>query len=400
MTARALPVPAESTAATADSAAAAPRPARREVMPATAPVAMVWEGPGLPLRETAVPGVALAPDEALVALDYATVCGSDVHTVRGDRHADTPLVLGHEQVGRIIAAGEDARRADGTPLRLGDRVVWSVSVSCGTCDRCRRGIPQMCRRLLKYGHERMLRGWELNGGFATHVHLRSGTAIVSVPDALPNTVAAPAACSGATAVAALDAVAGVVPIEGNLVVVLGAGMVGLTAAAMAAERGATVVVTDPIPARRERALRFGAAAVADPFAAASAPTGIGAALEAAGAGREPVAVIEASGSAAAVRSALRVVATGGVVVLAGTVSPVGSVPLDPESVVRKLVTVRGVHNYAPRQLQEAVDTLSRLWLRHPFAELVSASYPLNRLGDALAHAARATEVRVGVDPRG
>jgi putative phosphonate catabolism associated alcohol dehydrogenase len=369
------------------------------VTPNPAPMAMVWEGPGMPHRELAVPGVVLAPGEALVQLDFATVCGSDLHTIAGDRAAEVPLVLGHEQVGRVVAVGEGARLADGTALRRGDRVIWSVAVSCGVCDRCKRGIPQKCRRLAKYGHTRMHRGWELNGGFATHVHLRAGTAIVAAPAALPDAVAAPAACSTATAVAALEAAAQTMPLGGVVVLVTGAGMVGLAVTALAADQGATVVVSDPDPVRRARALRFGASAVADPSARAGSPDALAAVLTDAAGAREPLVAIEASGAPAAVRTALESVGVGGVVVLVGTVSPVGPVPVDPEAVVRGLLTVRGVHNYAPAQLQAAVDALGRLAVRHPFAELVGAVYPLTQLDAALAHAARADEVRVGLNPR-
>nr|WP_274601248.1 alcohol dehydrogenase catalytic domain-containing protein [Microbacterium sp. Se63.02b] len=55
-------------------------------------------------------------------------------------------------VGRVIATGDaGATTVDGTSLRIGDRVVWSVTVSCAHCDRCTQGMPQKCRTLGKYG---------------------------------------------------------------------------------------------------------------------------------------------------------------------------------------------------------------------------------------------------------
>ena len=65
------------------------------------------------------------------------------------------------------------------------------------------GMPQKCRELRKYGHEKIAPRWELTGGFATHVHLRAGTAIVRVGEDLPASVLAPASCGTATAWAAL-----------------------------------------------------------------------------------------------------------------------------------------------------------------------------------------------------
>ncbi|MEF3404660.1 alcohol dehydrogenase catalytic domain-containing protein [Agromyces sp. CCNWLW203] len=363
------------------------------------PIAMVWYEPGRPHEALAAPGVRLAAGEALVEVELATICGSDVHTVSGHRSAPAPLVLGHEQVGRVVAVGEGAVRADGTPLALGDRVVWSVTVSCGECDRCRRGLTQKCRTLAKYGHERVHRGWELSGGFATHVQLRAGTATVRVSEALPAAIAAPASCATATAVAALDAAAAKVDLDGALVLITGAGMIGLSVAAMAVEAGAEVVVADPDAARRAFARRLGVV-TADPLARGSAPERLDAVLArfAERGLTEVLVAIEASGTAAAVRTVLDVIGVGGVAVLVGSVSPGSEVTLDPETVVRRLATVTGVHNYTAAQLEHAVEFLERAWQLLPFEELVGATHPLAELDLALEEAATGLHVRVGVAP--
>ncbi|SIN85945.1 alcohol dehydrogenase catalytic domain-containing protein [Agromyces cerinus] len=370
-----------------------------DVIVKPSPVAMVWYEPGRPHEALAAPGVRLAPGEALVEVELATVCGSDVHTVSGHRSAPAPLVLGHEQVGRVVAVGDGAVRADGTRLALGDRVVWSVTVSCGDCDRCRRGFTQKCRVLAKYGHERVHRGWELSGGFATHVQLRAGTATVRVSESLPAAIAAPASCATATAVAALDAAAAKVDLDGALVLVTGAGMIGLSVAAMAVEAGAEVVVADPDASRRAFARRLGAV-TADPLARGTSPERLDSVL-AGFAERglpEVLVAIEASGTAAAVRTVLDVVGVGGVAVLVGSVSPGSEVSLDPETVVRRLATVTGVHNYTAGQLEQAVAFLERSWQSLPFDELVGVTHPLAELDLALEEAATGLHVRVGVAP--
>jgi len=324
--------------------------------------AMVWPGEGHAHEAVAVPGVRLAPGDALVAVELATVCGSDVHTVLGQQQAQAPLVLGHEQVGRVIALGRGgAKTTDGHRVTLGERVVWSVAVPCGRCARCRRGLPQKCSNLQKYGHERMRRGWELSGGFATHTHILDGTPLVKVPDEIPAEALAPASCSTASVAAALEAASEIVPLEGALVVIAGAGMLGLTATAMATDAGARVVVSDPIAERRETARAFGAVAVADP---ASLP----AVLAKAGSRTvAPTVALELSGNPAAVRSLLASVDVGGVLVLVGSVTTGPELAIAPEQLVRNLLTIRGVHNYAPRHLEQAVRFLTDAWQRYPFA---------------------------------
>ncbi|MBW1639096.1 alcohol dehydrogenase catalytic domain-containing protein [Microbacterium resistens] len=356
---------------------------RRDVTLRPAATAMVWLGAGQRHERMAVPGVALGPRDVLVAVELSTICGSDLHTVQGRRAAPTPLVLGHESVGRIIAIGDDGASAvDASPLHVGDRVVWSVTVSCEQCDRCRAGFPQKCRDLAKYGHSRVEPRWELTGGFAGHVHLRAGTAIVRVPETLPAPALAPVSCATATAWAAVARAAAVRPLDGARVVVYGAGLVGLTAAVIAAEEGADVRIADPSPDRRATATRFELSAV--PPAAVDAESAD--------------VVIEASGYA--VSAAIDAADTGGVVVLVGSVFPADPVPLDAERIVRGLVTVAGVHNYTGQELAAAVAFMAGRGRAHPFADLVGSVHPLTDVDAALAEAAAPdAPLRVGLTPR-
>jgi putative phosphonate catabolism associated alcohol dehydrogenase len=377
------------------------RVGERDVIVKPSPVAMVWNEPGRPHDALAAPGVRLAVGEALVEVELATICGSDVRTVRGsgNRPAPSPLVLGHEQVGRVVAVSEGAVRVDGSPLVLGDRVVWSVNVSCGTCDRCIRGLTQRCRSLEKYGHERVHRGWELSGGFATHVQLRAGTAVVRVSEELPAAVAAPASCATATAMAAIDAASARIPLDGALVLVTGGGMSGLTAAAIAIEAGAHVVVSDPDASRRAFARRLGAATV-DPAARPASPERLDVVLDALAAGGVPevLVAIEASGAPAAVRTAIGAVGVGGVVVLVGTVPPGAELCVDAGSLISRLATVTGVHDYTSEQLVRAVAFLERSWRSLPLDELVGSTHALADVDAALEEAGTGIHVRVGVAP--
>lgn len=357
----------------------APDRTRHDIALRPSAVAMAFLGEGHPHEAVAVPGVALAVDDVLVAIELSTICGSDVHTVLGRRSAPVPLVLGHESVGRVIEVGEaGADAADGTPLRIGDRVVWSVTISCGRCDRCAAGITQKCRELGKYGHERVSAHRELTGGFASHVQLRRGTTIVRVPEALPAAALAPASCATATAYAAVRRGAAGRDLDGVRVRVHGAGLVGLSAVAIAVSEGAIVDVVDPNPDRRRLARRFGA----EPDAHAA----------------EPEISIEASGHAVA--DAIADVAVGGTVVLVGSVFPADAVPLDAEAIVRRMVTITGVHNYAGSDLAAAVEFLAGPGRAFPFAEMVGTVHPLADLDHAISLAAApGAAPRIGVVAR-
>lgn len=362
------------------------------------PEAYVFQGPERGFERVVVPGLALAAGEMLVEIELATICGSDRHTVAGTRHEDVPLVLGHEQLGRVVAFGPGAapKTVDGHELRLGDRIVWSIAVRCGNCVKCRGGLSNKCERLRKYGHSRIRRGWELNGSFATHMHIMAGSDIVRVPEDVPAEVFAPASCATATVAAALAAAGR--PLAGELVVVSGCGMLGLTAIAMARSRGATVVGIDPDKARRQQARAFGAELTCKPGAEAlrsvlreamhdlpmtTAWPGFGVAFEMSGANK-------------AIESLLDVAGTGASVVLVGSVFPAKPIEVSAEQLVRKLVTITGVHNYVPEHLVEAVEFL-RGADHEQFAALVGATIGFDDLPAAFAYDHEAA-VRVGVRP--
>jgi len=97
---------------------------------------------------------------------------------------------------------------------------------------------------------------------------------------------------------------------------------------------------------------------------------------------------ELSGRAYAVQISLDALTIGGTLVLAGSVSPGPNMALDPQRVVRNLLTVTGVHNYRPADLQAAVGFLATHRDRYPFADLAAGRWPLDRLREAF-QAARA-----------
>ena len=151
-----------------------------------------------------------------------------------------------------------------------------------------------------------------------------GTAWFLVPNELSDAVAASANCATATAAALLRYVGDV---AGSTVLVLGAGVLGVTAVAMARAAGAgAVLVADPVPELRERALAFGATQPIQADTDEMARSVLDVTR-----GRGADAVIELAGTAGSVQTAIRIARTGGTVILAGTVTPTPAVPSRPRS---------------------------------------------------------------------
>jgi alcohol dehydrogenase len=355
--------------------------------------AVLFHGPGRPLEVGRFPAPDLRGAEILVRVTCCTLCGSDLHSHAGRRAVETPTVLGHEIVGRVEAFGPDALQYDfhGVNLAVGDRVSWSVAASCGACFYCADQLPQKCATLFKYGHQPFDRAHPFAGGLADVVTLRPGSAIFRVPNRLKDEMAASANCATATAAAVLRAGGDV---ASRSVLIFGAGMVGLTACAMARIAGAaSIIVSDPDAIRRERSHAFGATNVCSADAQELAAVVADVTL-----GRGADLALELAGVADTVKAGLLLTRIGGTLILAGTVLPTPGIALDPEWVVRRLLTIRGVHNYVPRDLGAALDFLSSTGEAFPFADLVQRTFPLDEVEQAFQYAHQHGGGRVAIVP--
>jgi len=259
------------------------------------------------------------------------------------------------------------------PLAIGDRITWSVAARCGSCFFCRDGLPQKCERLFKYGHEPISERHPLSGGLADYCHLAPGTAICRVPSELSDAVACPANCATATVAAAVR-YAG--PCAGRVVLIQGAGMLGLTAAAMAGLEGAReVIVCDTVADRLARADRFGATRTAH---ADDDGSSLRAAVEQATSGRGVDVALDLSGAPAAMEAGIDLLRIGGRYVWVGAVFPARPLSVSAETVVRKVLSIQGVHNYAPEDLRKALEFLEHA--QYPFEELIAETFALEDAG--------------------
>jgi len=358
--------------------------------------AAVFHGPETPLelRTFALP--VLQAGEVLVKIRCATICGSDRHTLQGHRPVSGPTVLGHEIIGTIAelaSAGPAVCDLLGSPLKIGDRVTWSVAAACGRCFFCAHDLPQKCESLFKYGHETIERS-PLSGGLAEFCHLRRGTAIVQVPNSLTDHVACPANCATATVVAAMQTTGGC---AGKSILIHGAGMLGLTATAMAAMQSARcIVVTDVSSERLARAKAFGATHTA---LAAENVEVLKPLVQEITANRGIDLALELSGATTAVEQSVELLRTGGRLVLVGAVFPTRAAQLFPEQIVRKLLTINGIHNYRPHDLANAITFLHKAAAMYPFASLVDDEISLKEI--AILHGKGTTNraIRTAIRPQ-
>jgi alcohol dehydrogenase len=277
------------------------------------------------LRVDEVPEPELVdPGDAIVDVRATAICGADLFPYHGYVPGFEPgTILGHEFVGVVAAAGPAVRS-----LAPGDRVVCGSTLTDGTCTHCRAGRPTQCFDRALFGFSGVYR--RLDGGQAERVRVpKADRCLWTLPDSVSNEAAVFVADILPTGFNAVER-GGVS--EGDTVVVLGCGPVGLMAVLCAVPIAANVVAVDGIEARRSLAERLGATAVVDPTSSAALveelTSGVGADV-----------VIEAAGAAQALDSAL-LLARG-----RGTVSVVGAhferdYPLDNLTMFEKELTVR------------------------------------------------------------
>jgi alcohol dehydrogenase len=328
----------------------------------------------------------------------STICGSDIHTTTGRRVEPTPLILGHEIVGEVVRLGDGLDRDGfGDSLSVGDRVSWTIMAACGSCFYCTRDLPQKCTSLKKYGHTNHDNP-ELNsgllGGYADYVYILPGTTVFKVPRDLPDQVAAPANCALSTAVNAVETI-GVR--TDDVVVIQGAGLLGLNTCALCAEAGTkAIMVVDVLGRRLEMARRFGATLT---FNSADAPVSeLQKLVRSRSEGRGADVVFEMSGASEVTSYAADLMRIGGRYLIAGLVAPGSSLQIDGNQVTRKYITIKGIHNYKPAHLGKALRFLEQTQDKFPFDELVGATFHLDQINSAFRAAAGGNYVRVGVRP--
>lgn len=241
------------------------------------------------------------PGGAVVSVEAASICGSDLHFYDGDIPVGGGFPVGHELVGTVVETGPEVRR-----FSTGDRVLASAVTGCGGCRGCATGDPVRC----VHGPQVFGSG-VLGGAQATLVGVPAADfQLLAVPEYLDDEAALLLTDNLPTGWAGAER-AEVVP--GGTVLLLGLGAVGLCALRSALALGAgTVLAADPVAGRRERAGVFGALPLEGPT--------VETVLEATG-GQGADSVIDTVATDTSLNDALSCVRAGGTVSVLGVHDP-------------------------------------------------------------------------------
>ena len=215
--------------------------------------AVTFQAPGEVRVDEVADPVLSSPDEAIIRVEASGVCGSDLHIFHGRVPVDPGTTIGHEYVGTVTAIGDAVTR-----VAVGDRVLGCFLVACGSCLNCLRGDYHRCERGRTFGHGKNLGA--LGGTQADKALIPFADMVLrKVPEGMSAEVAL---FAGDVMGTGYHAVAHAGMREGDTVVVLGLGPVGLCAVQAAVAGGATqVFAVDSVEQRLDLAKQFGATPV-------------------------------------------------------------------------------------------------------------------------------------------
>jgi L-iditol 2-dehydrogenase len=271
-----------------------------------------------------MPEPTTGPGEVLVRVEACGICGSDVHGMDGSTgRRIPPIVMGHEAAGTVAAVG-----AGVDDIALGDRVTFDSTISCGECDYCLHGEINLCNQREVIGVS--CGDYRRHGAFAEYVSVPRRI-VYKLPDSLPF---AEAAMLEAISVA-MHAVHVSGAREGESVVVVGAGMIGLLTLQAARAAGCSpIYISDLDPTRLALAVVLGADH-ALPFTGMQLTHRVAELNRGRGADQ----VFEAVGNDLTVSTAIDCARKGGTVTLIGNVAPAVTLPL--QKVVSRQIRLQG-----------------------------------------------------------
>ncbi|MBN1809109.1 MAG: zinc-binding dehydrogenase [Planctomycetes bacterium] len=330
--------------------------------------------------EVEYPEPSLSDGEVRVRIAAAGVCGSDRHIATGgDPRTPLPIIPGHEGVGRVAEIAGEKIDLVGRRLRQGDLITWDRGVTCGKCFFCAgAGQPYLCTERRVYGiNVSSADPPHFRGTFAEEIVLFRDTSVYVLPSGEDPAEYVSASCSGATAAHSVEE-AGVA--EGDFVVVIGPGPLGLWTAALSRESDArAVMMTGTRDSRLELARSFGVDVVAN-VRETSPESRRQTVLDATG-GRGADRVIDTSGRPETLTEGLSMLRKGGTYANSGVAVPVDRVPLDIYGVNLRNISLKGVWVSGTAHFYRAVRLVEEH--RYPFERMVTHRLPLASMPQAL-----------------
>jgi L-iditol 2-dehydrogenase len=333
----------------------------------------VYREKGL-VRVEGVPVPEVGDGEILIKVAACGICGTDIKKIF-QRYVEPPQILGHELGGTVVAVGRGVAK-----WKPGDRVMSFHHTPCGKCFYCEKRLFSQCKQYKTTG---LTAGFTPNGGgFAEYVKAMPWVAERGIV-ALPGDVSFEEATFVEPINTILKAVQKARVTQGETVLILGCGPIGLQLLMVSKILGATLYTSDPIAQRRAKSLTLGAIESFDPTSGKLVE-----AVRARTDGRGADAVLVAVAHPSVVEEALAAARPGGRVLLFAANDPVTRIEFSAAAVGIDEKEILGSYSAAVDIQDSAAELVLRKKL--PVMEIVTHRFPLDRIQEALELAAKPT----------
>jgi threonine dehydrogenase-like Zn-dependent dehydrogenase len=281
------------------------------------------------------------PKQVLIKVKACALCTWEQRFYKGTAPESYPFCGGHEVSGQVVALGENANCQAG----VGDAVSVAIMTRCGSCESCRRGMDNFC----EYDDSGSTTGLPWGPAGLSDYILVEDYQVYSASancDYAELALAEPVAC-------VLRSVSLPPLLPADTVMVQGAGIMGLLHVLLLKQRGMRVLVSEPDPARRQKALELGAHAAIDPL-----HSGFDQEISTFSNGRGCNAVFFTAGGISAVEQAVAQLGKGGWLCLYGSIHPKGTAQVDPNLIHYKELVVTGTFSHTKHSFRQAVALLA------------------------------------------
>lgn len=338
----------------------------------------VFHGPGqdikIVIEDTPLP----QPHQMVVKMVMAGICGSDVHRLDGDiATLPDPICFGHEAIGTILALGSEITTdSSGAPLAVDDLVYWNPVTPCQQCLECSMNNPVQCKSFnwpAKFGTPNA-------AGFREYATVDKQATYIKVPVGVSLKSIIAFGCAMPTAIFGLSKVGEIT--KDTDVVIQGSGPVGLATTLLSGIAGARSITVIGDPAHRLQIAKDLGATKTFSISQTTAETRLHQIVndsKARGAGL----VVEAAGAISAFPEGLDLLGMNGVYLILGLYSGQAKAPVNPVRINNYNQHIVGSLGISAAAYQRTVELAERYGLDRRLDDLVTHTYPLERLPQAL-----------------
>jgi 2-desacetyl-2-hydroxyethyl bacteriochlorophyllide A dehydrogenase len=328
-----------------------------------------------------VPLVAPGPDEVLVRVHSSALCTFEQRAYIGMDARFYPLLGGHELAGLVEAVGDEI-----DSVSPGDKVAISALDRCGHCYSCRRGYG--CENVwFKKEQKDRPKGPMGPAGLATHRLAKAYQVFKLHPDTnlLHAALTEPLAC-------VLRSIKKAQIQPGDIVVILGGGVMGMLHTMLAKGHGASVIVSEPDAERRQQAHRFGANHAIDPSSGDFVDS-----IKALSGGRGADVIVVATGVTKALEAAIGALARGGRLMVYARMFPKDeTIAIDPNLLHDNEIVLTGTISQSQEDFQQSAEMISRGGI--DLGPIISETFPLEQIKAAFEASIDLKTYRVVVNP--